>query len=123
MELYILGRPYHKLEKFIDKIKSSNSWEEYPNIFEFVSFIETVFNFQRSILEDQNKFEADIKKLKELGTKFQKYNKQSFAVINDIRTISKLRVVKLNHFTISGNTRISSEKMEIIQSKISKMIE
>lgn len=118
-----ISRKNVKLEHFIDEIKNSNSWEEYPNIFEFVSFIETVFSFQQSILKDQRKFESDIKKLKDLRKKFAKYNKQSFAVTDDIRTISKLRVVKLSHFTISGNTRISSEKMKIIQAKISEIIE
>lgn len=47
--------------------------------------------------------------------KLTRYNKQPYAVIPDIKSVSKLRVVKLNHFTISRNARISAENSDKIR--------
>lgn len=33
--------------------------------------------------------------------KLKKYNKQSFAIISYVKTVSKLKVAKLSHYTIS----------------------
>lgn len=61
--------------------------------------------------------------MKLLEKKLTKYNKQSYAVISDIKSVSKLRVVKLNRFTISGNTRISAENLDKIRQGFIKIIE
>ena len=80
-------------------------------------------NFQQNILNDLAKESRDEKQLQELIKKLNKYNKQSFAVISDIKSISKLRVTKLSHFTISGNTRISDKALNKIKTELIKTID
>lgn len=112
-----------KFMKLVNAIKSTDSWEKYPGIYEFVSSVETFFNF--ADLTEKNLYELreEITQLNELGHKLERYNKQSFAVISDVKAISKLRVTKLSHFTISGNTHISDSALEKIKTELIKTIE
>lgn len=110
-------------EKLIKNIKAIDSWENYSNIFEFVSYFDTIFSLQKEAFEKLKFKEDTIAQLEELSNKLNKYNKQSFAVISDIKTVSKLKVVKLNHFTISGNTYISDEALTKIKYELIKTIE
>lgn len=110
-------------EKLIDQIKATDSWEKYPNIFKYVSFFDTIFSFQKEIFEGIEYGKNMVKQLNELLRKFQKYNKQSFAVISDVKTVSKLKVAKLSHFTISGNTYISNKALTKIKEEVIKTIE
>ena len=112
-----------ELEGLVTQIKETTSWESHSNIFEFVSLYETIMNFQQNILNDLAKESRDEKQLQELIKKLNKYNKQSFAVISDIKSISKLRVTKLSHFTISGNTRISDKALNKIKTELIKTID
>lgn len=112
-----------ELEGLVTQIKETTSWESHSNIFEFVSLYETIMNFQQNILNDLAKESRDEKQLQELIKKLNKYNKQSFAIISDIKSISKLRVTKLSHFTISGNTRISDKALNKIKTELIKTID
>ena len=112
-----------KFEKLVNNIKNTDSWEKYPNIYKFVSAMETYFNFITSALKKFNEARKEISQLIELEGKLEKYNKQSFAVLSDIKVISKLRVIKLSHFTISGNTHISDSALTKIKTELIKTIE
>lgn len=118
-----LGKNNDKLESLIKDIKQIDSWEQYNNIFNFVSFVETAITFQKSINISLNELKDNLHQMKLLEKKLTKYNKQSYAVISDIKSVSKLRVVKLNRFTISGNTRISAENLDKIRQGFIKIIE
>lgn len=112
-----------ELESLVKKIKKVDSWEQYKNIFDFVSFVETALTFQKSINNSLDELRDNLYQMQQLAKKLTKYNKQSYAVISDIKSVSKLRVVKLNHFTISGNTRISTENLDKIRQGFIKTIE
>ena len=118
-----LGKNNDKLESLIKDIKQIDSWEQYNNIFNFVSFVETAITFQKSMNISLNELKDNLHQMKLLEKKLTKYNKQSYAVISDIKSVSKLRVVKLNRFTISGNTRISAENLDKIRQGFIKIIE
>ena len=110
-------------EKLIQQIKATNSWEKYPNIFKYVSFFDTIFSFQKEIFKGIDFGNQMVVQLNELLDKFKKYNKQSFAIISDVKTVSKLKVAKLSHYTISGNTYISEKALAKIKKEIIKTIE
>ena len=111
------------LENLLSEIKKTNSWENYPTILDLVSFLDTAFSFQKEMLT-QMKICKDIdQQLKYLTTQLQKYNKQSFGVISDIKSVSKLKVAKLNHFTISGNAHVSEDVLQNIKLALIKTIE
>lgn len=81
------------------------------------------FFLQKEAFEKLKFKEDTIAQLEELSNKLNKYNKQSFAVISDIKTVSKLKVAKLSHYTISGNTYISEKALAKIKKEIIKTIE
>ncbi|MBB1080195.1 type II toxin-antitoxin system PemK/MazF family toxin [Limosilactobacillus sp. STM2_1] len=112
-----------ELISLITNIKKADSWEQHRNIFDFVSFIETAITFKNNVDEELKKLDESTRQLHQLAKKLNKYNKQSFAVISDIKSVSKLRVAKLNHFTISGNTQISAENLGKIRQGLIKTIE
>lgn len=112
-----------ELESLIKNIKRIDSWEQHKSIFDFVSFVETALTFRKSMNNSLNELRDNLLQMKQLIKKLTKYNKQSYAVISDIKSVSKLRVVKLNHFTISGNTRISTENLDKIRQGFIKTIE
>lgn len=103
--------------------KNTDSWEKYPNIYKFVSSVESFFNFADLTEQSPYKVQKEVTQLNELGNKLKRYNKQSFAVISDVKAISKLRVTKLSHFTISGNTHISDAAMKKIKVELIKTID
>lgn len=113
----------NNLKSLIEQIKQADSWEQHKDIFEFVSLVETALTFQSSIENSLNELRNNLKELKILAKKLTKYNKHSYAVITDIKAVSKLRVAKLNHYTISGNTQISDESLDKIRQGFIKTIE
>lgn len=118
-----LSKNNDKLESLIEDIKQIDSWEQYKNIFNFVSFAETALTFQKSISKSLDELKDNLFQMKLLEKKLTRYNKQSYAVISDIKSVSKLRVAKLNRFTISGNARISAENLDKIRQGFIKTIE
>lgn len=112
-----------EVKRVIHQIHSINSWNEYKNISEFVFHIEKIFSFQSRLLKRIADEQKTMQQLTKLSKKFERYNKQSFAIISDIKVVSKLRVQKLTHFTISGNTRISALALNKIKAELIKTIE
>lgn len=112
-----------KLESLIEDIKQVDSWEQHKNIFDFVSLVETALSFQKSVNASLAELKDNLFQMKQLEKKLTKYNKQSYAVLSDIKSVSKLRVANLNHFTISGNARISAENLDKIRQGFIKTIE
>ncbi|MCC4380500.1 type II toxin-antitoxin system PemK/MazF family toxin [Limosilactobacillus reuteri] len=112
-----------KLESLIEDIKQVDSWEQHKNIFDFVSLVETALSFQKSVNTSLKELRDNLFQMKQLEKKLTRYNKQSYAVISDIKSVSKLRVAKLNHFTISGNARISAKNLDKIRQGFIKTIE
>lgn len=56
--------------------------------------------------------------IKDVLEQYSKFNKKSYVVYGEIRSISKLRVKKINRFDPSGKIRISQPSFEIIKNKI-----
>lgn len=61
------------------------------------------------------------KQLERIIQIYKKYNKNTFARIEDITTISKLRIHKINDFDPSGKIRLSSEQMKSISNKLMQL--
>ncbi|QLL73837.1 type II toxin-antitoxin system PemK/MazF family toxin [Lactobacillus crispatus] len=118
-----LNNVQNKFTNLINDIKNTDSWEKYPGIYEFVSSVESFVNFADSVENSLYEMQEGITQLNRLGHKLERYNKQSFAVISDVKAISKLRVTKLSHFTISGNAHISNAAMTKIKTELIKTID
>lgn len=61
------------------------------------------------------------KRLEKVTNIYIKYNKNTFVRIEDITTISKLRIHKINEFDPSGRIRLSSEQMKSISDKLMQL--
>lgn len=60
-------------------------------------------------------------KIKKVIDIYKKYNKDSYARLNDITTISKLRIRRINNFDPSGKIRLSSEQMRNISDELMRL--
>lgn len=118
-----IGKGNTLLKDTVHNIKQSESWKRYPTIFEFVSFLEAADSFQKEILNRSDKLREMVKQMNALAQKLKKYNKRSFGVISDVKSVSKLKVVKFNHYSISGNTHVSDLVLSKLKLALLKSIE
>lgn len=64
---------------------------------------------------------SDIKKLEVVTETYSNFNKNSYVRLNDITTVSKLKIRKINKFDPSGSIRLSSEQMKQISEELMKL--
>lgn len=108
---------------YISKIKSTDSWEQHKNIFAYVSYMDTTLSFHQQVINELNQLHSEVNEIEKLLKKIEKYNKESYANTNAIRSISKLRVAKFTKYSITGNVMISDDKLLKIKEKIFKTID
>ena len=108
---------------YINKIKSTDSWEQHKNIFAYVSYMDTTLSFHQQVINELNHLRSEVNEIEKLLKKIEKYNKESYANTNAIRSISKLRVAKFSKYSITGNVMISDSKLLKIKEKIFKTID
>lgn len=110
-------------KKLIEAVKNIDIKENYPNIFELISHTNKIKDFISGILKDILNEQKNVHEIVGLTKKLSRYNKYSYAVITDIRSVSKSRITKLSHYTISGNTKISDSALETIKTQLIRRIE
>lgn len=113
----------YEISYIINKIKSTDSWEQYKNIFAYVSYMDTTLSFHQQVINELNQLQSEVNEIEKLQKKIDKYNKESYANTNAIRSISKLRVAKFTKYSITGNVMISDDKLLKIKEKIFKTID
>lgn len=69
-------------------------------------------------LSNAQLLQENMDNLKSLAEKLKRYSKNTFVIIPNVTTISKLRVVKVSHYTISKNVIVSDESMKKIHQSI-----
>lgn len=74
-----------------------------------------------SELLDVDEIKIKQQKLLDLSSKYSDYNKVTYAKINDITTISKSRLRKINEYDPIGDIKVSTEILNIIDSKIKEI--
>ncbi|WP_338214192.1 type II toxin-antitoxin system PemK/MazF family toxin [Companilactobacillus muriivasis] len=119
---YIDLKNPNKLEKLIDKIVDIRDQEFKKDNDEFYrSRLSTIIDKLNSLcdyIKDGVLLNEHIDNLQELMNKMQKYSKNTFAIIPNVTTVSKLRVVKISHYTISKNVIISDNSLKKIHKSI-----
>lgn len=127
------------IESKIDSVKSSihnaPSNEKMAQLFELYNqLVEKTNELNKIILKADNlnnesieistrtkEYSEQSHKLEKVANIYIKYNKNTFARIEDITTISKLRIHKINEFDPSGQIRLSSEQMKNISDKLMQL--
>lgn len=119
---YIVPSGYKELEQLINdlsKIRDESfdkyKDEEYKNrLSATIDPLKDIFNLQMKTKKEQERIDH----LKELSDKLQRYSKNTFVVIPNVTTVSKLRVVKVSKYTISKNVVISDESLNKVSNAI-----
>ena len=75
----------------------------------------------KNVCDETRHCGEDIDKLGKVVSIYKKYNKNTFVRIEDITTISKLRIRQINEFDPSGHIQLSSEQMRAISNEIMKL--
>lgn len=70
------------------------------------------------IVELQN----EIQLFKKLEKRMERYTKFTYADVNNITTVSKLRAKKVSEYTISGNSSLSENSINKLKTKLSSII-
>lgn len=83
--------------------------------------ISTACSESKAVSLEAKQCYIDQKKLQKVVSVYKKYNKNTFARIEDITTISKLRIRQINDFDPSGNIQLSSDQMKAISDKIMEL--
>lgn len=131
-EVKVINR---KIDNMKSSIQDSPSNEEFVQLFELYNqFVEKMDELNKitskindlknksiEIYETTNEYSEQSQKLEKVANVYLKYNKNTFARIEDITTISKLRIHKINEFDPSGKIRLSSEQMKNISDKLMQL--
>lgn len=110
------------LYNLLDKIKQSEGWEK-SNVIK--SLVETLSNFLNAASDINTSFsllEDEVNQLETLGKRMERYTNSTFADVNNITTVSKLRVQKFSDYNISGNISLSDNSVNKIKHKLLSII-
>lgn len=81
-----------------------------------------IFKRSDNILNSIKEMEYASNELEVLFDKANKYNKQTYADVGNITTVSKLRIIKFSKFNISENTQVSQEIVNKILDRLHDFI-
>lgn len=111
-----------KLKELINviiEIRNKEFKKDNDNLYrDRLSSIIDKLNYLYSYLENGALLNEHIENLQELMNKTKKYSKNTFAIIPNVTTVSKLRVVKISRYTISRNVIISDNSLKKIRRSI-----
>jgi Uncharacterized protein conserved in bacteria len=119
---YIRPGDSDKLQDFINRLVNINDKEfkESGNK-QYKQRISSIIDTLAEVHKDLVKYElvkVHIDKSNELVQKMKRYSKNTYVVIPNVTTVSKLRVVKVGHYTISKNVTISEESLTRIHKSV-----
>jgi len=108
-----------ELINVIIEIRNKEFKKDNDNLYrDRLSSIIDKLNYLYSYLENGALLNEHIENLQELMNKMKKYSKNTFAIIPNVTTVSKLRVVKISRYTISRNVIISDNSLKKIRRSI-----
>lgn len=70
------------------------------------------------LILDPTEFQSSIELISKVFTAYTRYNKKTYAKIEDITTISKMRTRRINKFDPIGDIRVSNEVLNKIENEI-----
>ncbi|MCT8395268.1 hypothetical protein D0499_05515 [Weissella soli] len=106
----------------LHSLESTANVEQYPKIMSLINSLNDYLSKAFEIQEYLEEIQREIKLIKGLVEQLNKYNKNTFADVSSITTISKLRVKKFSRYNISGNITISRTSIEKLKKSLSDRI-
>lgn len=93
------------------------------NINKINANIERYNNELTKFIKDKNHLLIEVNKFKKELARLNKYNKNSYACLNSISSVSKLKIKKFSQYGINSNISISDENLKLLKNKIKKFID
>lgn len=106
----------------LNKLKSHKNFSQAKNVKIFVEISESFLNSTERINQKMTSLVSEIEQLKTLEKRMERYTKSTYADVNNITTVSKLRAKKISEYTISGNISLSETSIDKLKNKLSSII-
>lgn len=74
-------------------------------------------------IKDKNSLLVEVDKFKKELNHLNKYNKNSYACLDLISSVSKLKIKKFSHYGINSNISISDENLKLLKKRIKEFID
>lgn len=108
--------------KIIKKIQKLPDYQYYPSLKEMVDLFSRKFSQVDELERYYNLILEENKGLDRLKNKLKKYNKDTYADVGNIQTVSKLRVTKFSNYKVSENVAFNDTIIDKIKSRLNDFI-
>ena len=106
----------------LNKLKNHKNFSQAQNVKSFVETSEIFLNSTERINQKMTSLVSEIEQFKTLEKRMERYTKSTYADVNNITTVSKLRAKKISEYTISGNISLSETSIDKLKNKLSSII-
>lgn len=111
-----------KFYQIYQDTKRINSQLHDKEIAKMLDLISTIYEKSDQTFSSVDKMQRMADELESLFKKAKKYNKQTFADVGNITTVSKMRIIKFSKFNISENTKVPQEILDKILDRLHDFI-
>lgn len=108
--------------KLYEKIIHNNDYYKFDNIVNFVLTVEKVSKKIDDLNNHLEQLKDETNLLTKLENKLNKYNKETYADVGNITTVSKLRVSKFSKYNLSGNITFNENIINKIKDRLNDFI-
>ena len=113
----------NELESFIDDIEKVSGYEKFEDLLKLTTNIDQIIVYQKRLKKNYQNLSKQTAILTSLVDQSKKYAKQSYVVLKDVGSISKLRIKKFSDFDISGHLSVSTDVLKKINTAFLKKID
>jgi mRNA-degrading endonuclease toxin of MazEF toxin-antitoxin module len=73
------------------------------------------------LIQELGEAQRDVQAIEKVVNIYSRYNKQTYACVSNIQTISKLKIKTINRFDPSGRMEVSNENLNAIDDSVKKI--
>lgn len=108
------------LETSIKYLKTIDGLEHNDELSKLFVLFQKELETSKKVNIDHQSIINKISGLEKLNSQFKKYSNETFVNLQNINTVSKLRIKKFSEYDISSNVNIGSESIDTIKDAISR---
>lgn len=108
--------------KLIQTLEQQISISELPNLLRYLAVLKSLIIRLSNLEKDYKGLSNQLDSLGGLVNHLTKYNKETYADVSSITTVSKLRVQKFSSYDISSNIFLDSSSIDKIKARLYKIL-
>ncbi|MDI6551116.1 type II toxin-antitoxin system PemK/MazF family toxin [Leuconostoc suionicum] len=105
----------------ITELEKHPNLSELPHLLKYLAVIKSIMIRLSDTAHHMEKLVSEVESLEKLFEELKKYNKETYADINNITTVSKLRVQKFSSYAISSNITLSANSIDKLRKRFYKI--